>query len=205
MRKRFVRGMRRAGASKRRVFWYATQDYFNGAQTGTGLAAATGIALPLCVAPEDAPIGGFTSAASQAPQNDRFLLHAIRGQLTFWNLAAGTVAIARAGIIVDELTRAESIQGAILGTGSGSLGVGNDPICGTPGQVVTTASRSWLWFDQELLVAGAEQRTMQIHIKTKRVLKQGQAAFLWIGFAQASGAATCHYLPNIRCLLSTSR
>lgn len=196
--------------TKTRVFWYTSLDGYDAAGfQASGSGSGAGRYGVLAVVPKDVAAATSLAVASQAPSNDVCKVHAIRGQLTFGNLvgaAAISTATWRACIYQDELVASETQGGAAVPATS----------IGGFSQILTLANstRDILWLGQGFLadncVTGAPlvglERSVDIHVKTKRVLKQGHALFYAIEVSPMVGGCTgFRSTLNLRTLLSVKR
>lgn len=196
--------------TKTRVFWYSSLDGYDAAGfTASGTGSGAGRYGVLAVVPKDVAAATSLATTAQAPQNDVCKIHAVRGQLTFGNLvgaAAISTGIWRACIYQDEVVSGETQGGAAIPATS----------IGGFSQILTLANstRDILWFGQGYLADNAttgaplttDQRTVDIHVKSKRILKQGHALFYAIEVAPMVGGATnFRSVLNVRTLISVRR
>lgn len=197
-------------APKTRVFWYTSVDGYDGETVSSNTPGlGSGRYGVLAVVPKD--VAGATSlaAASQAPQNDICKIHAIRGQVSFGNLAtAGAVATGyyRFCIYTDEVVQGETQGGATLPATS----------VGGFSQILSlqNSTRDIMFLAQGYIgnllnsqpVSTGDPRTVEVHVKTKRLLKQNHALFFAAELTPNIGAPTVFQTNiNLRTLLSVRR
>lgn len=206
--------------AKRRMFWYAAPDCWMSYGTSAGLTVPkgqTGVSLPLVVVPKDVAPTSLLHTAGEAPHNDRVSTGAIRGQISIDNVSSIGIARARIrmGILECELLPGNPTVGAAGDQEGGTMSPSVDSIPGTSSVFdVRESARSWLWLDQRVLgtdaagnsVSTGDDRTLQVHVKSKRALLQGHGMFLFLQVTQVFGNVTsCDIQVNLRTLLTAGR
>lgn len=198
-------------APKTRVFWYAPPDSNDGVATSAVIAPGAETSTLLAIAPRDVPNAGLAGAA-EAPHNDRFTIHSVRGLCTLnWLSALAGVRLQesfiRLGIIVLDHTEVEG------GGFAAAASLGGNPAL----QTNLFAERSWMWLWTGVHgaccdAAGvAVQRygdplTVHVDVKVKRVLRQGQGLYFFASVGNYKGVPQGYTITkNIRSLVSVGR
>lgn len=194
-----------ARARKPRMFWYTSLEG-NLVAGGQSLSAGVTSSLPLAVVPQDGPAGGLLTTGAEAPHLDRLRVLAIRGDISVYNGGTG-VALVRLGIMVDRIypgaTGSKLQEGAtayvpeVIGASSADvLGSGWSNYAAAP----------WMWLRSLILpplsTLVTSYPTSDVHVKTRRVLTQGQGLFLFASYRSWSGVPSPVIVPALRTLLS---
>lgn len=211
--RRFRRRSSTVRSTKPKMFWYTPGDVNRGDTWNTvGTLGVTTVFLPLAVVPTDAAVN--LELGSVAPQNDRCTVHAIRGQISFFNAGATTqsAGLVRVGIIVDKIAASTSMgemQPGAVGFFPELSGISGAFNPMTAGPWSRLANRSWMYLDQRVIPAqsidtAGHGTTIDVHVKTKRVLLQGDALWLvmWQNVTNAAGTPDVRHVTNLRTLLS---
>lgn len=193
------------------MFWYTPFDVNQGDVSTGPLPSGTTEYYPLVTVPDDGPFTGATalSSAATAPHVDRLLVHAIRGHISLVNFTttAANFACVRMGICVDKLT--PNAGGAGQSGMPEMLATGTNILSGA--EWSRFGSRDWMWLDQVTLApygnAAGIGVDIQVHVKSKRKLRQGEGLYFFIepnpwDFAAAQAV---HALVNLRTLLSENK
>lgn len=187
---RHRRSIRRGSALKRKTFWYVSPNAWN-----TSASGSNNFVIPLVTIPKDVAHLTSLATAAEAPHNNEILVERIRGQIYVTN---GVSTYQQSlGIIVLDADVAKDEEG---GTFAPALNAGS------PTSIINAnggeeMARPWLWIWSGFWPAGnAGFPTLEVDIKVKRILRQGQGLFL---YGNSNAGAPQNTAVMLRALLST--